>query len=814
MKMMASADKVKESIHRKLDRGNLGVISLDDMLQILKALNLTDAEAFSFLKASAGCFVKYPEVIDFIWSKQNRMEKEPERQQEKTQHKQKETEMQQEKTQHKENEAKSVRSSARFKTGDGKEMQPQLRSSFKRACTVPLNSEQEDESPALMRARTTEQHAATRKVSIMEEPISPEALQRSNSRKWTMLGELRACHALRRSSFADSSFEGWNTSDGPEAFLTLMIHSASCCCSTTNILSRNALMEAVKRLKLEHLGGAEIDRIWERIQETLSGRLEELDLDTFCVAVSRSQSLKAFALQVNARASSLLFEVEKTYNYDLPTTENYKLDSMDFFGSYDYARKAGEAPKARDYNWHENYTKERQSWQDEIIRLTTLRHSPQARPWIVFSAGAMGCGKGFTFETMSTRGYFPIENIVRIDPDFFKQLMPEWQGYVQRGKDAGTLCHKESGYIQELCQEVALRNRQNIWVDGSLRDTNWFQTIFMDIRTRYPHYRIGIIYVRASEKITRQRILHRSQTTGRGVPEEKLQESIRGSRKSVFELSLLCDWVAYVKNESYPQLECFSIQDGTGTWEHMKNRFGTLEPAPHEFPNALAPAMLKRTCLSAVHDGQSEASLEGCRTIQIDLSFSNESYRTDPDSPRIKKRNFPYKRFSQRVSLTLTPLSNIGIPHGAAASSLRQSMGIPQEAAWIAYAMPQRDGKMDVDVHHGGFAFFDEKKQLLPVFLIIDKAHARVDEAGNESESAYSFEFSVPVRKEQSDIPESLLTQMRWADTRTPILLERGARRFAWVCDNELPEAKNMGGFLYANCDGAFFFFPVRVPIQ
>ncbi len=41
----------------------------------------------------------------------------------------------------------------------------------------------------------------------------------------------------------------------------------------------------------------------------------------------------------------------------------------------------------------------------------------------------MGAGKGHTIAWMARQGYFPVENIVRIDPDYFKLVMPEWPGY-------------------------------------------------------------------------------------------------------------------------------------------------------------------------------------------------------------------------------------------------------------------------------------------------------------------------------------------------------------------------------------------------
>merc|ERR1719316_1646456 len=91
----------------------------------------------------------------------------------------------------------------------------------------------------------------------------------------------------------------------------------------------------------------------------------------FSAGVDRSEILRGFALQVIARATSLEFQVPSAYNYDLSTSENYKLDSRDFNGPYAYARAGGQPPQARDYTWHNNYTNARQSWQDSIVRLAT-----------------------------------------------------------------------------------------------------------------------------------------------------------------------------------------------------------------------------------------------------------------------------------------------------------------------------------------------------------------------------------------------------------------------------------------------------------
>lgn len=44
----------------------------------------------------------------------------------------------------------------------------------------------------------------------------------------------------------------------------------------------------------------------------------------------------------------------------------------------------------------------------------------------------MGCGKGYTMSWLSRCGIFPVEQIIRIDPDHFKRVMPEWTEYCKR----------------------------------------------------------------------------------------------------------------------------------------------------------------------------------------------------------------------------------------------------------------------------------------------------------------------------------------------------------------------------------------------
>ncbi len=52
------------------------------------------------------------------------------------------------------------------------------------------------------------------------------------------------------------------------------------------------------------------------------------------------------------------FKIPDGYNYQKSTTENYVLHNKVFVGNYIDVRET------RDYQWHSNYSPERQIWQD------------------------------------------------------------------------------------------------------------------------------------------------------------------------------------------------------------------------------------------------------------------------------------------------------------------------------------------------------------------------------------------------------------------------------------------------------------------
>ena len=348
------------------------------------------------------------------------------------------------------------------------------------------------------------------------------------------------------------------------------------------------------------LSSIEVRRIWAKLtgaepdSEALlaEGDAPVLTFDEFLGSMHRHSILVVIAGNY-ARARQAQFHIADDYDYSQPTCANYKVPLSEGFVG-EFADVRAEA----DYGYHVNYSAERQRWQDQAVLSVVMRTNPQPRPWIVYTCGAMGTGKGFVMSWMSEAGIFPLEQIVHIDPDHFKRIMPEWDPYVARdAEQAGTQCHRESGYIQEIAQEVAMRHSQHVWVDGSLRDGAWFARVFDEVREKHPAYSIAIFYVYASEATVRARCAERAARTGRMPPEELIVQSLEAPDHSLKLLTPKADFVVRINNDiaGAPHLDAFETIDHSGSWAMVRKRFATTAPPPSAFPESLAPSPVAPT---------------------------------------------------------------------------------------------------------------------------------------------------------------------------------------------------------------------------
>jgi predicted ABC-type ATPase len=576
-------------------------------------------------------------------------------------------------------------------------------------------------------------------------------------------------------------------------------------------LTVERLYSMAKDLGFQDLGRDEMARIFCNIPVDQNGKVGQ---EQFASAVKGGVVATALRLLVQKlhKGFAYGFRTPADYDFKLPSSANYRMDTREFTEEFAHLRRG------IDYAYHNNYTMERQRWQDEVIKSTIVRSSEQPAPWLVFTCGPMGVGKGYCMNWMSQHGFFPLENIVHVDPDAFKLMMPEWPKYVkQSGQEAGTLCHMESSMMMEIAQWAAMDRRQNVWIDGSLRNASFYAQVFEDIRVRYPHYKISIMYIYAGEAIIRERIKVRAERTGRNVPESLIQASLGAMDKALNLLTPLCDFVARINNSgTIPVLTAFETVDTKGSWNVLKDRFAHKYEDGGEFPQWLAPLPLVR--LHEKDVALLTRNFEQGTGDQLELRLNDHVELQRPVLGKLVNSTLlqrlgqaqlnPKKLVEAAQEVMLTPRGQ----QKAAVSSLtlvtspmsevtlsshgRKLAGIPEEADAYFWVFPLGKERQDIVeltkdervdplmqlLFQGGFCYCNkEKKKVLSVHAI---SHKREE---------MFLQFDSPERLPRNVI-EKMKKHGRFYPVAAPYLRQHGASKFCWVMPGEIFAGMNVGG--------------------
>jgi hypothetical protein len=573
-----------------------------------------------------------------------------------------------------------------------------------------------------------------------------------------------------------------------------------------------------------HLGlsGLELKRMFLRLG------CETMNFKNFCEVVRKNLYFKSVI--VSNYDVSFTMKVAAGYNYDSPTHENYA--HADYtpgqavgYNENDHGPLFGEFADVRkkiDYNWNYNFSKERQLWQDKVVVSVALKSKPQPFPWLIFTCGPMGAGKGFTLRWMSQSGVFPLEDVVRIDMDHVKSAMPEWKNYVAAKKEmAGTQCHKESGYIAEICQEVSLRSRQNTCIDGSLQDYRWWGNWIKNVKNKYPWYKIAIFYVYCRDETVFQRAESRGKVTGRYIPKDILAKAITNTRISVEKLSPLADFVVHIDNDgTSPKLNLF--EDRSGSFRAISERF-RVKPPEGKFPDVLSPLYL-----FSVDQGMFSVTKP---TIQWSALFSMAKSKIFFISlklafPGFYKTLSPKNKYLGDLSLAFSAIAYVNFD-----SHSKKAAGIPENAVAFSWCYGVIDpdsmadkGQYPPDIfkggadpanraimnlfYTGGYVYFSKLTDGKYASIVATNAAC----AGSTWEDAwrwggerefFSIEFRLP-----EVLPAHIVADHRW------ITQEHLGAKMCWLLPNEI-ETCPMGGFAYqytnADCEIVQIFFPCDV---
>eukprot|EP01065_Artemidia_motanka_P039061 TRINITY_DN478_c2_g1_i3.p1 TRINITY_DN478_c2_g1~~TRINITY_DN478_c2_g1_i3.p1 ORF type:complete len:351 (+),score=90.46 TRINITY_DN478_c2_g1_i3:66-1055(+) len=225
----------------------------------------------------------------------------------------------------------------------------------------------------------------------------------------------------------------------------------------------------------------------------------------------------ASAAAAAATSSSSWRRGSRQYDWKLPTEKNWAVSAPGRGGLH----SAYSAARAKlDYSYHSHYAPERVAVQDGIVTDMLRRGSPDDRPWVVFTAGAMGAGKGYAVDNL-LRGMLRLHHPVMADPDRVRPLLPESAGYSPA--DMGAKTQKESGLVSELVMHGALEQKIPLVIDGTLRDAGYARSTVDYIRKEHPQYRIAVAHITAPAGTARRRArLRAGRPGGRVVPESQL----------------------------------------------------------------------------------------------------------------------------------------------------------------------------------------------------------------------------------------------------------------------------------------------------
>lgn len=224
-----------------------------------------------------------------------------------------------------------------------------------------------------------------------------------------------------------------------------------------------------------------------------------------------------------------------------------------FYGEYKDFREQ------LDYTYFTNVTKERQLFQDNLIRNYLKGYQSYKQPWILFTWGTYGSGKTHTLKTFD-KSMFDLQNFFHIDPDKVKNDLPEAKQFSLENKV--TACgrlHKESVMICMLLEYIALDKKIAIIVDGSLKDGEWYKQHFKKVGEM--DYKIAIIKVVADLDVIQKRCEQRGKDTERIIDKNLVLKVYKETLSSFQILKDLADIVVEVENNDFPKISSIKLNN-------------------------------------------------------------------------------------------------------------------------------------------------------------------------------------------------------------------------------------------------------------
>lgn len=210
--------------------------------------------------------------------------------------------------------------------------------------------------------------------------------------------------------------------------------------------------------------------------------------------------------------------------------------------------KAGTPSYVKHYDESGRYTKERAQLHKEILqsiftpeRVRAATPAPGEKPVAVILGGRGGSGKSWL---VSKDGPVDQSKFVYINPDDFKEALPEYQGW-----NAG-LVHEESDDIHSQATEIAQRLGVNVIHDATMKTAGSTRQRVEDYKRL--GYEVDAYYMFASPKTAATRAVERFEKAGRYVPPSYSLASLTNEATFDSLIPQLRNWGVYSSNDGFP----------------------------------------------------------------------------------------------------------------------------------------------------------------------------------------------------------------------------------------------------------------------
>ncbi|ABD12199.1 Zeta toxin [Frankia casuarinae] len=237
-------------------------------------------------------------------------------------------------------------------------------------------------------------------------------------------------------------------------------------------------------------------------------------------------------------------------------------------------------------------TPERAALRENLVKevIGDAKPPEQGSPTLDLMGGGGASGKGFVLEYLKDEGQVPTENVVHLDPDEIKKMIPEFDEIMGAGDSrAAEVVHEESSSLAKGVLQQAMDRRLNIIYDSTLGNPEKTAKLIDDAHAK--GYEVRLFGVSADPELAVTRAADRAAKSGRYVPVDHQLAAHRGFSQGFEGYAEKADKVRLYDTNSEPRQiarkragEILTILD-QGSYDKFQNKININ-------PEAMGPTSL------------------------------------------------------------------------------------------------------------------------------------------------------------------------------------------------------------------------------